>query len=83
MPTRKLWERVTNPEASLEGTPPAVLAIQPKRYFRVETPEDILQWELDVRNHFGICLSGGKPGSYSYSCTWIDPGWVTDDCDML
>jgi hypothetical protein len=83
MPTRKLWARVTNEEVSVVGTPPVVLAVQPKRHFRVETPEDILQWEWDVQRYFGLHLSGGKPGAYSYSCCIVDDWPVTDDCDLM
>jgi hypothetical protein len=73
----KLGQKVDMSRAQ-KGAPPVVFAVQPNSFFPVETPDDIKQWEEDVRNFFGIEAKAGGIHAASESCS----AGCSDDCDL-
>jgi len=68
------------------GEPPLILQAQPYGYVQLETPEELKQWEEDLRNFYGITLDATSEGASarmrsqggeSCSCG------CSDDCCML
>jgi hypothetical protein len=45
-----------DPQKVIKGKPPVILRLQPSGFVKIETPEEIRQWEKDVRNFFGISI---------------------------
>jgi hypothetical protein len=63
------------------GEPPLILQSQPYGYVELETPEELKQWEEDLRNFYGITLDAtnvaGLRAGESCSCG------CSDDCCVL
>ena len=59
------------------GPPPVVLAAQATSFIRLEKTSELRQWERDLRQSYGINLSG-LAGTASESCS----GGCSDDCDV-
>jgi hypothetical protein len=72
----KLGERVNVKEA-IQGPPPVVLAVQPNAYFVIDKPEELEQWERDVKQFLGVDKLA-RPAAGTESCS----GGCSDDCDM-
>jgi hypothetical protein len=75
----KAGARVGDREVIL-GQPPLVLQAQPYGYVQLESPEELKQWEEDLRNFYGITLDASSmAGRAGESCS----AGCTDDCCML
>lgn len=62
------------------GTPPIVLQAQTYGYIPLESPEQLRQWESDVRDFYGIDVDAS--GLAGVACETCSCG-CTDDCGML
>lgn len=61
------------------GRPPVVLEVQPHSYIVLERPEELRQWEEDLRNFYGIAADASAlRGRACETCSCC-----TDDCGML
>jgi hypothetical protein len=63
------------------GEPPLILQAQPYGYVQLETPEELKQWEEDLRNFCGITLDATNVTALraGVSCS----GGCLDDCCAL
>jgi hypothetical protein len=62
-----------------QGAPPVVMAVQSTSYVRISKPDDLLQWEKDMHDFYGITVPhSGMAHSASESCS----GGCSDDCDL-
>lgn len=62
------------------GLPPVVLHAQAYGYIPLETPEQLRQWESDVRTFYGVDVdASGLAGVAAETCSC----GCTDDCGML
>jgi hypothetical protein len=61
-----------------KGVPPIVLQLQPTGYIALKKPDELKQWEEDVKRFHGVSLSG----SNVHACETCSGG-CTDDCGML
>jgi hypothetical protein len=62
------------------GRPPVVLQVQAHAYIPLDQPEQLKQWETDVRTYYGISvdasnLAGNACETCSYGCS--------DDCGLM
>lgn len=62
-----------------QGPPPVVMAVQATSYIRLETPEELKQWEKDLQDFYGLKSMSGLAGSASESC--CSSG--SDGCDLM
>ncbi len=68
-------------DAAIEvGQPPVVLQTQSFGYVVLDQPEQLRQWEADLRNFYGISLDAS--GLRGRACETCSCG-CTDDCGML
>ena len=63
---------------AIQGAPTVVLAVQPQGYLRIETPEQLKQWEDDVRQFLGVSNPPNARGSGTEMCS----GGCSDGCDI-
>jgi len=66
-----------NESLAKKGPPPVVLAVQPDGHFVLDKPEQLKQWEKDVRTHLGLRMSSIS-GSATESCSC----GCSDDSDL-
>jgi hypothetical protein len=62
------------------GRPPVVLQTQPVAYIPLERPEELQQWEDDLRKFYGVSLDAS--GLRGRACETCSCG-CTDDCGLL
>jgi len=75
----KMGDKVDE-KRTTRGAPPVVMAAQPDSFIRIESPDDLKQWENDMRSFYGINIeSSSMSGSASESCS----GGCSDDCDLV
>ena len=61
------------------GTPPVVFQTQTFGYIPLERPEELRQWEEDLRNFYGVSVDASAlAGRACETCSCC-----TDDCGML
>jgi len=60
-----------------EGVPPVILQAQPNGYIVLETPEELRQWEADVKKFYGISVDSSKV----LACETCSCG-CSDDCGV-
>jgi hypothetical protein len=73
------WKRGGDAEV-IFGKPPVVLQTQPYGYVRLETPEQLKQWEEDLRTFYGISIDASAMGGRACeTCSCC----CTDDCGIL
>lgn len=66
-------------KSTKKGVPPVVFTAQVTSYVRITKPEQLKQWEKDLRDFYGIKSPlGGLVGAGTESCS----GGCSDDCDM-
>jgi hypothetical protein len=75
----RLGQKVNLSQAE-KGIPPVVFAVQPTHYFKLESPDEIKQWEEDLRNFYGISLD--RSGLAGHGCETCSAG-CTDDCGLI
>jgi len=63
------------------GEPPLILQAQPYGYVQLETPEELKQWEEDLRNFYGISLDATSVAGLR-ACETCSCG-CSDDCGIL
>jgi hypothetical protein len=62
------------------GTPPVVLQTQPHSFVALERPEELRQWEEDLRNFYGISVDSSRmPG---HACETCSCG-CSDNCGFM
>jgi hypothetical protein len=62
------------------GQPPVVLQMQSHAFIPLERPEQLRQWEEDLRNFYGISLDASAiVGRACETCSCCS----TDDCGIL
>ena len=71
----RLFEKV-NPSQVTPGAPPLVFYIPPTGYIQFKTPNEIKEWEDELRDRLGMPTLGHL-GSSSESCS----EGCSDDCD--
>jgi hypothetical protein len=62
------------------GKPPLVLQTQTYAYIPLERPEQLKQWEADLRSFYGISVDGAAFGSRA--CETCSCG-CSDDCGFM
>jgi hypothetical protein len=62
------------------GKPPLVLQTQPYAYIPLEQPEQLKQWEADLRGFYGISVDASE--LRGVACETCSCG-CTDDCGLL
>jgi hypothetical protein len=62
------------------GRPPVVLETQAFAYVPLERPEQLKQWEDDLRTFYGVSLDASRLGGHA--CETCSCG-CTDDCGMI
>ena len=61
------------------GAPPIVFAVQPTGFLPVNTPEELKEWEEDLKSFYGIPVEARSiMGAASESCSC----GCSDDCDL-
>jgi hypothetical protein len=64
------------------GQPPLILQMQPPYgYIELETPEELKQWEEDLRNFYGITLDANS--AEGLRCCHTCSGGCFDDCGIM
>lgn len=61
-----------------KGVPPLILQVQPDSYFELGTPEELKQWETDVRNFYGVEVDARAIRGACETCS----GGCSDDCGI-
>ena len=61
----------------IKGVPPVILQAQPDSYVALTTPEELKQWETDVKNFYGIEVDARM----IQACTTCSGG-CGDDCGI-
>lgn len=74
-----LGKRVGNAEIKV-GTPPVILQTQAYGYVVLDRPEQLKQWEEDLRTFYGVSIDAS--GFAGRACETCSCG-CTDDCGML
>lgn len=75
----KLGSKVGRDHKGTISHAPVVFAVQPEFFIRLESAEDVKQWEADLRSFYGVNIRGdGLVGVSTESCS----GGCSDDCDM-
>lgn len=63
-----------------KGTPPLILQAQYDSYIVLNTPEELRQWEADLRTTTGLSIdASGLAGIAAETCT----GGGSDACDQV
>lgn len=62
------------------GRPPVVLQTQSYAYIPLDRPEQLRQWEEDLRSHYGVSLDAA--GLEGRACETCSCG-CSDDCGLL
>lgn len=62
------------------GKPPVVLQTQPYGFVRLEAPEQLKQWEEDLRNFYGIRMDA--TAMRGHACETCSCG-CSDDCGIM
>jgi hypothetical protein len=60
------------------GVPPVVLQAQPDGFIKLSTPDELKQWEEDVKNFYGIAIDASRVQACE-TCS----GGCSDDCGMM
>jgi len=72
-----------NKRSVKKGVPPIVFQIQPTGYIVLDKPEDLRQWEEDVKKFHGVAVKGaGAGGAPIHACETCSGG-CTDDCGLV
>lgn len=61
-----------------KGVPPIVFQLQVTGYIRLSKPEELAQWEKDVKLIHGVSIKAGSV----HACETCSGG-CSDDCGML
>jgi hypothetical protein len=69
----------TKAKGAIKGAPPVVFTAQPTSYTRLTKPEQLKQWEEDLRNFHGM---KGKLGNMAGCGTESCSCGCSDDSDM-
>jgi hypothetical protein len=62
------------------GTPPVVLQTQPHSFIPLERPEQLRQWEDDLRTFYGVSVDAAR--LQGHACETCSCG-CTDDCGLM
>ena len=64
------------------GKPPVVFEVQVLGYVPLETPEELKQWQEDLKTYYGMSLDAANlPGTMAESGCSIDGRCCSDRCD--
>jgi hypothetical protein len=75
----RLGDKVEVGKAPRKGAPPVVFAVQPDSFFVIQSPDELKNWEADLKKFLGIQGSVGQlVGAGTESCS----AGCSDDCDM-
>jgi hypothetical protein len=75
----KLGQKVDLTRAE-KGAPPVVFAVQPTHFIRIDSPEELKQFQQDLQNFFGINIEASRMAGHACeTCS----GGCTDDCGMM
>jgi hypothetical protein len=61
-----------------KGSPPVILQAQADSHIVLKTPEELRQWEADVKKFYGISIDATNV----HACETCSAG-CSDDCGML
>ena len=76
--------RIVPAEVYLKQHPqPVILHAQPKSFVRMETPEQLRNWEQMIRETVGLSVNAADGGSYTQTISAPPPGAyeIPDDCE--
>lgn len=61
----------------VKGVPPVILQAQPDSYIELTTPEELKQWEADVKSFYGVEINAAMV----HACETCSGG-CSDDCGI-
>ena len=73
-----LGTKVAN-AAVVKGRPPLILQVQPDSYVIMKTPDQLRQWENDVKQFYGVAVSPSGGFQAAETCS----GGCSDDCGII
>ena len=63
-----------------KGVAPVILQAQTDSYVVLQTPEELAQWQADLKNFHGISMDASKLAGIAAECCC---GGCSDMCDMI